>query len=133
MYREIHVMAGDRKAQLKYRLSHREELRIRRRFHHYGIGQEDFQRLLAAQGHQCAICRCDLVVFTGVNGPNVDHDHADGSIRGLLCGDCNVGLGRFHDNPQILTAAAAYLANPPAPTVLRLSGKQLVAVFALIE
>lgn len=57
----------------------------------------------AAQGKGCPIClrrRVDLVV---------DHDHSTNQIRGLLCGDCNSGLGFFRDNIQSLKNAATYL------------------------
>jgi Recombination endonuclease VII len=39
-----------------------------------------------------------------------DHDHTTGHIRGLLCHNCNVGLGLFKENVTLLKEAAAYLA-----------------------
>lgn len=74
----------------------------------YGITVEDYDRMLAAQGGGCAIC--------GGTDPQrnrkwfcVDHDHETGVVRGLLCMNCNDGLGRFADDPAQLRAAAAYL------------------------
>jgi hypothetical protein len=52
----------------------------------------------------CAICERP---FTKT--PHVDHDHATGAVRALLCDGCNVGLGRFQDDPERMEAAAAYI------------------------
>lgn len=43
-----------------------------------------------------------------------DHDHKTGYIRGLLCSNCNAGLGMFKDNPRLLAAAIVYLQNHEA-------------------
>jgi hypothetical protein len=71
----------------------------------YGLTVEAFDALVQVQEGQCAVCRLAF----GNARPHVDHDHATGRIRGLLCGHCNRGLGSFHDNPEALDAAAAYL------------------------
>jgi hypothetical protein len=59
--------------------------------------------MLAAQGGLCAICRTAPAV-------HVDHDHATGAVRALLCFNCNGGLGQFKDDPLLLHAAAYYVA-----------------------
>lgn len=72
----------------------------------YGLTLEDFATLLAAQGGRCAICQIPL---DGDRRPDVDHDHMTKRVRGILCHNCNVGLGGFHDSPTALRAAANYL------------------------
>lgn len=68
----------------------------------YGITAEDADAMLEAQGGVCAIC---LVATAS----HVDHDHATGKVRELLCFNCNGGLGQFKDDPDVLRAAAEYV------------------------
>jgi len=70
----------------------------------YGIEVEEYERLLAEQGGVCAVCG-----GSDNRRLNTDHNHATGEVRGLLCSNCNLGIGKFRDNPEFLTAAAAYL------------------------
>src|SRR5262245_4072057 len=68
------------------------------------------QRLLReAQRFRCAICheRAERLV--------VDHCHESDYVRGLLCQNCNQGLGFFKDRPDVMRAAANYIENPPLP------------------
>lgn len=69
--------------------------------------QDDFNDLLAEQGGCCAICESD---DPGREWWSVDHDHATGAVRGLLCNNCNAGLGMFKDSPELIRAAYEYLA-----------------------
>jgi hypothetical protein len=68
----------------------------------YGITAEDADAMLLAQGGVCAICRA-------APAAHVDHDHATGAVRALLCFNCNGGLGQFRDDPLLLHAAAYYV------------------------
>lgn len=72
-----------------------------------GITVGEYDSMFSAQGGKCAICRCDCVTGKRLA---VDHDHETGRIRGLLCANRNNGCGRFRDDPDLLYAAAAYLA-----------------------
>jgi Autographiviridae endonuclease VII len=70
----------------------------------YGISSADYDALLAKQDGVCAIC----------GKPSeetlcVDHCHATGTIRGLLCRKCNTGLGCYEDDPATMITSLAYL------------------------
>jgi hypothetical protein len=99
-----------REASLKWYRNNPEKARLRRRSHtlkaNYGLTIEQFDAMLASQGGRCAICRCDEP--RGVNW-HVDHDHATGKVRAILCHPCNVTLGNVGDSPDLLMAMAAYL------------------------
>lgn len=90
----------------------RADIREQRRFYHklktYGITRAQYEVMLAEQGGVCAIC--GELPSTGMGKAfHVDHDHATGIVRGLLCGECNTGLGKFKDDPRMVETAAAYL------------------------
>lgn len=83
-------------------------------FYKYGLTEKDFQDILAAQDGRCPICHRRFEEITYRNGAtksvwHVDHDHATGKVRGVLCFLCNSGLGKFGDNVDRLLDAAAYL------------------------
>jgi hypothetical protein len=63
-------------------------------------------RLYKEQNGLCAICKRDEDTAGTLC---LDHCHTTGEIRGLLCTDCNLGLGRFKDSPENLKAASEYL------------------------
>ena len=80
----------------------------------YGITLSQYERLLAKGNGVCWIChrqgmrkRQKQTLYSV--SLDVDHDHSSGMIRGLLCNNCNSGVGYFDDNPEILKAAIAYL------------------------
>jgi hypothetical protein len=73
----------------------------------YNISVEDHDQLLHEQGGLCAICKTDKPAGSG--RLNVDHDHATGAVRGLLCHSCNTALGGFGDDVERLQAAIDYL------------------------
>lgn len=53
--------------------------------------------------------RCDLCQTKDTHQLCIDHDHKTGKVRGYLCSKCNIGLGHFNDNPEILKRAFEYL------------------------
>lgn len=73
----------------------------------YQLTKEDARALVKKIEHGCEICRTPLSL--GRSGYAVDHDHQSNKIRGVLCQDCNLGLGFFQDNPGIINKAITYL------------------------
>jgi hypothetical protein len=80
----------------------------------YGISLEDYDAMLARQGGVCAACKNKKRRSERLC---VDHCHVTGKVRGLLCRNCNFGLGLFRDDADLVEAAAAYLrrASPRIP------------------
>lgn len=74
----------------------------------YGLTADEFQRLLVGQAGKCAICE------TSEPGGRyssfcVDHNHVTGEVRGLLCSSCNMGLGIFNDDLNLVVKVVCYL------------------------
>ena len=75
----------------------------------YNITLQQYDEMLLEQGGVCAICGSDYPGYYGRFA--VDHNHETNEVRGLLCNQCNVGLGALQDSPDILLKAAHYLLN----------------------
>lgn len=67
----------------------------------------DYDAMLLSQDGKCAICGTET--SAGKGRFSVDHDHGTGKIRGLLCNNCNAGIGLLKDDPRVLRYAANYL------------------------
>ena len=76
----------------------------------YGMSLEEYEAMLQRQGGVCAICyeKC-----ASGKPLSVDHCHATGALRGLLCSHCNHGLGKFKDDVELLDRASCYLQATP--------------------
>jgi hypothetical protein len=79
------------------------DLRDKCRVQSSGLSLQGYRAMLERQGKVCGICKTPGKPFC------VDHCHATGKVRGLLCRDCNLGLGNYKDNPVFTRAATAYL------------------------
>lgn len=78
--------------------------RLKRKF---GLSTEEYNAVLQKQQNRCGICgvkQGDIKTTF-----SVDHDHSNGRVRGLLCHECNMGLGKFKDSTKVLLAAVEYL------------------------
>jgi hypothetical protein len=104
-------MARWRKANAEHRKAYQDANRDRRRDQRfrqeYGIGLDEYRAMLDAQKGVCAICGG----AEPVKGRRlaVDHCHEGGRVRGLLCGRCNLTIGKFNHDPHLLRAAIDYL------------------------
>lgn len=102
----------DRKAYLK---AHREQYPLAWKNSYlqqsFGITLQEYGEKLVEQAGKCAICdRQETHMRNGkVKALAVDHCHETGKIRGLLCSDCNTGLGKFRDDPETLGSAIRYV------------------------
>ena len=92
----------------EYRLRHPEKVADAHLRWRLGTPRGTYAKMLVAQEGKCAIC--------GTTDPgartkrfHVDHCHTTNQLRDLLCNTCNVGLGAFRDNPDLLINAAEYL------------------------
>lgn len=89
--------------------------RMRQRFRRYDITPEQYQEMVKAQENRCMICGeppsppPNQTWREGDWALAVDHAHATGKRRDLLCHRHNLGLGLFDDDPRLLRAAAAYI------------------------
>lgn len=72
----------------------------------YGLTLAQYEKMLLKQGG-CGICGRETNYTSG--SFHIDHDHETGKVRGLLCFLCNVGLGNFRDNIEVMKNAVSYL------------------------
>ena len=75
--------------------------------YHYNMSLGEYEDILRDQEGICAICGKNPDDFERAFA--VDHDHETGKVRGILCPDCNRGLGGFHDNLELLEKAVEYI------------------------
>jgi hypothetical protein len=75
----------------------------------HGITREQADAMAEAQGGVCKVCGCPPTGKGHCSRLHLDHDHATGEHRSMLCVGCNTALGLMKDNPETLRAAADYL------------------------
>ena len=77
----------------------------------YDLTLTEYDELLSAQECKCAICGTHVTeaVLGRSHHLHVDHNHNTGEVRGLLCWECNSGLGKFKDDVSVLLKAVEYL------------------------
>ena len=110
--KEENEFESDRNTCKECRKEYQRSHQIARRWKYsnkYNITLEDYDQMLASQDGKCAICTTN-----DAGGPGkrfvVDHNHNTGEVRGLLCNNCNRGIGYLKDSPNILSQALTYLS-----------------------
>jgi hypothetical protein len=88
----------------EYRAARRADGKKSALLKNYGMSLEEHAARLADQGGVCVIC-----LNAQEKSLCVDHDHKTGKVRDLLCDPCNLGLGRFNDDPARLRRGADYV------------------------
>jgi hypothetical protein len=100
-----------RRRSREYHHAHRQErllaMREWKRKKVYGLSPELFEEMFQKQGYSCAICKKNISNST--RNQHVDHDHATGKVRGILCSCCNVGIGQFEDDIRRMELAISYI------------------------
>ena len=95
----------------------REEYRKYRKWsklkYQYGLSKEQYETMVKDQDGKCAICKKEEKEKDGQRGTalnlSVDHCHKTGKVRGLLCRQCNIGIGRLQESIEVLQSAIDYL------------------------
>jgi hypothetical protein len=107
-YADDKVYQEEQKAKTRDWQKNNPDKRKAQRIKKFGLTLEEFNTLLEAQGHKCAICG-----YSDMGDPNffpvVDHCHETGYVRNLLCMNCNMAIGKFKDDPELLRKAAEYV------------------------
>ncbi len=77
----------------------------------FDVNLDWYNKLLESQDNKCAVCGLDakIVICSTGRAMSLDHDHATGQIRGILCPGCNVALGGIDDRLDLLAGLAKYL------------------------
>ena len=113
VHRQTHPKSSEthRKGSKKYYQKNKEKCRRNRHMYNLkinlGLTPDDYDKMYSQQGGYCAICGVHQLELKMALA--VDHDHKTGKIRGLLCANCNRGLGGFRDCKEYLLKAIKYL------------------------
>lgn len=92
----------------------------------YGISRDQFNQLVEDAGGRCNICGSEGFIMKQKGHKAkliVDHCHDGDHVRGVLCHNCNRGIGLLQEDPAILASALEYLGNDLKDNVAK--GKML--------
>ena len=101
----------------KKRIAYRNKHKFKNIKSQYGIEKDEYFVLITKSNGICSICN------KKINNPQIDHCHKTGKVRGILCANCNLGLGNFKDDINSLKNAIKYLEKSVSRITLK-SAKQ---------
>lgn len=86
---------------------------LTKRIGEFGMTLDQYHSMMESQNFSCAICHKAFVFGVGSkarqSGAHLDHCHTTNRVRGLLCANCNVGIGHLQESPRLFQRAAAYV------------------------
>lgn len=95
------------KKQKEYNFKNRDNIKSYNLKRRYNITPEQLANMYLEQGDSCKIC--NIHKDDTPRGLVIDHNHKTLEVRGLLCNDCNSGIGMLKENPEFLDKAKQYL------------------------
>ena len=75
----------------------------------FGLEYHQYIEMVNKCNRKCQICEIDLKIGVSSRNACLDHCHKTNTVRGILCSNCNTGLGMFKDSEQNLEKAKTYL------------------------
>ena len=103
-YRKQWIIKNREKYDL-WRANNKEKIYMRQRVAKYKISYEQYEQMRVSQNNKCAICEKE---FKNSKDINIDHNHLTNKVRQLLCMKCNVAIGLFYDDENIIEKALKY-------------------------
>ena len=98
----------DKYASLRGRFNSGDAKKVHRLKSEYGLSLDQYAEMLDRAGGACEICGRDPYEVSS-HGPCIDHCHESSKVRGILCYSCNVAIGHFRDDSNVLRKAIEYL------------------------
>lgn len=102
-----------RKRNMQWQKEHPDRVRHHSLMSSHGISLEEYNQKIEEQDGKCDICHQPESRINKRTGKTkflcVDHNHETGKVRGLLCDDCNIAIGKIKENIETLENAKKYL------------------------
>ncbi len=101
--KDCHGIMGRKNYHKNMNPNKRTKLNLLNRLNRRGMNEEIYQKMIKDCNNKCYICKKEMET------PHIDHCHKTNKVRGLLCKQCNSGLGQLTDNVSIMKSAIQYI------------------------